>query len=143
AAIAVTALLTACAGNDGDASGDDIVVGGMLGNAFRSEPIQQGDADVALADLLKTPLGREMTEQDRRAAALAWRQALNKSGPGGRVAWRNRSSAASGEVVPGTPYQVNSIVCRDYTHIVRIGEAEEAVRGSACRQQDGNWRPIV
>lgn len=138
-------LLAACSSSQGTGSStnDSVVVGGLLGNAFREEPVTQNDADRVLADLVRTETGGALTGTDRQAAATALYRALSASTPGKTIAWENRSSGASGDVIAGPVYQVNNVVCRDYTHVVRIGEREDAVRGSACREDGGGWQPIV
>lgn len=138
-------LLSACASRSGaeGSQGDEIVVGGFLGNAFRDDSIGQGEADSALADLLKTRPGSTLTDKDRQAAAMALGRALELRSPGGTIAWQNKSSGVSGNVIAGPVYQVNDVICRDYTHVLRLEKSEEKVRGSACREQNGTWRPIV
>jgi hypothetical protein len=43
---------------------------------------------------------------------------------------------------PGQAYQINSLVCRDYTHTVYIQGQPEVLTGTACRQPDGTWRNV-
>lgn len=145
---AVMLLAVALAGCGGGTSvggneGEPVVVGGFLGNAFRDGSIGQSEADSALADLLKTKPGSSLDAKDRQAAAMALLRALDQRTTGAAITWRNRSSGASGSVIAGPIYQVNNVICRDYTHVLKSGEAQEQVRGSACREQDGSWRPIV
>ncbi|MBL6430567.1 MAG: lipoprotein LipA [Alphaproteobacteria bacterium] len=133
-AVGFAALAAGCASSQGTGTTGPVVVGdGLFGSAFSASAVPQSEADRALADLLKTETGQAMSDADRRAAATALRGALAVDRTGETVEWRNRTSGARGRVVTGPNYQVNNIVCRDYTHIILIDDRESSLRGAACR----------
>ncbi|SDT99236.1 RT0821/Lpp0805 family surface protein [Stappia sp. ES.058] len=143
-AVGLAAVAAGCTSSQGSGATGPVVVGGSLfGSAFSAPSVPQSEADRALADLLKTDAGQAMTDTDRRAAATALRGALSVDRTGETVEWRNRTSGARGRVVTGPNYQVNNIVCRDYTHIILIDERESSLRGAACRGETGTWQPIT
>ncbi|QGZ36817.1 RT0821/Lpp0805 family surface protein [Stappia indica] len=144
-AIAVTMAAVAGACNTGGSVGaGPVVVGGSLfGSAFSAPTVQQSEADVVLADLLRSEAGQGLEVSDRRAAATALRGALGTNRTGETVQWQNRSSGTSGRVVTGPSYQVNNILCRDYTHVVTVEGVERSMRGAACRSGEGGWLPIT
>ncbi|MAB01092.1 MAG: lipoprotein LipA [Stappia sp.] len=138
------ALLAGACSTGGTVDTGPVVVGGSLfGSAFSSSAVPQSEADVVLADLLRTDAGKDLSTGDRRAAATALRDALAADRTGTTVRWENRSSGSQGRVVTGPAYQVNNIVCRDYTHVIEAGNGERSMRGSACRSAEGAWQPIV
>ena len=93
--------------------------------------------------LLDGPIGKELTDADKSAAADAEYRALEFGRTGTPVAWRNRQSGHSGEVVPGPSYKVNVFDCRDVTHTVVIDDLKQSARGSSCRQPEGGWKPVT
>jgi surface antigen len=93
--------------------------------------------------LVDGPIGKELTDADKSAAADAEYRALEFGRTGTPVAWRNRQSGHSGEVVPGPSYKVNVFDCRDVTHTVVIDDLKQSARGSSCRQPEGGWKPVT
>jgi surface antigen len=94
--------------------------------------------------LLDGPIGKEMTDADRTAAADAEYKALEFGRTGTPVAWKNRTSGHSGEVVPGPNYKVNVFDCRDVTHTVTVtDQPPQSLRATSCRRPEGNWRPVT
>lgn len=142
-ACACALLLGACSTGGSVGAGPVVVGGSLFGSAFSAAPVPVSEADQALADLLRSDAGRDLSTEDRRAAATALRDALASGRTGTLVRWENRSSGRKGRVVTGPNYQVNNIVCRDYTHTVMEAGAERSMRGSACRGADGTWQPIT
>jgi surface antigen len=80
---------------------------------------------------------------DRRAAETALADAMENGRIGVPVAWRNARSGHSGEIVPGAGYQVNTYDCRGFTETVVAGGRAQTLRGTACKQADGSWKPLV
>lgn len=142
-AMALAAATGACGSTETVGSGPVVVGGSLLGSAFSAPTVQQSEADLVLADLLRTEAGQGLAIGDRRAAATALRGALGTNRTGETVQWQNRSSGVSGRVVTGPSYQVNNTLCRDYTHVVSTQGVERSMRGAACRTQDGAWQPII
>ncbi|WP_417770288.1 RT0821/Lpp0805 family surface protein [Stappia sp.] len=144
ASVVAAAMLAGACGTSSNVDSGPVVVGGsLLGSAFSAPAVPQSEADVVLADLMRSEAGKGLSVDDRRAAATAWRGALRTNRTGESVEWRNRSNGTRGRVVTGPNYQVNNIVCRDYTHVVVVGETERSMRGSACLADDGGWQPIT
>lgn len=143
AIVGLTGFLAACGTGTTSGVGPVVVGDGLFASAFRAPTVTQTDADRVLADLLASDVGEGLSEQDRRAAATALQGALAAGRAGEAVEWRNRSSGVAGRVVTGPSYQVNSTLCRDYTHFVTIGGRETSLRGAACRSDDAGWQPIT
>ncbi|MEO8669592.1 MAG: hypothetical protein ABI399_13815 [Bauldia sp.] len=129
-------------------------IGGLLLGALLLAGCSQslgnpGDAPTPLSSqlppaLLDGPIGKAMTDADRRAAADAEYKALEFGRTGTPVPWKNRTSGHSGEVVPGPGYKVNVLDCRDVTHTVTIEEQPPlSLRATSCRQPEGSWRPAA
>ena len=143
AVVAVSLFLAGCANTGASGGGPVVVGGGLFTNAFSAPPVAQSEADAVLADLLATETGQSLSASDRRAAATALQGALAADRTGKSVSWENRSSGVVGRVVTGPSYQVNNILCRDYTHVLVIEERETSLRGAACRSGAGQWQPIT
>jgi surface antigen len=82
-------------------------------------------------------LGR-MTAKDSAEANSAQFYALQFGRPGAPRAWTG-DNGTTGSVAVGPYVRVNNLDCRDFTHTVKIGGAEYVRRGTACREQNGNW----
>lgn len=142
--LTVSVLAGACSTGGSENAGPVVVGGSLLGSAFSAtSAVPQSEADIVLADLMRSEAGRGLSVDDRRAAATAWRGALGTNRTGETVEWQNRSSGVRGRVVTGPNYQVNNIVCRDYTHVVVVDATERSMRGSACLAEGGDWQPII
>ncbi len=120
------------------------LVGGAIGSGFGN-----GDGQVlataigALAGgAIGNAIGADLDEQDRREALNAEYQALEYTPSGKAVLWRNPSTGHYGRVVPSQTYDVGEQNCRQYTHTVYIGGEANILRGTACKERDGTWRPV-
>ncbi|MCB1488856.1 MAG: hypothetical protein KDJ88_15545 [Bauldia sp.] len=86
-------------------------------------------------------IGIPLDKSAERKAHEAEMRALEHGRTGVPVAWR--SGKFRGEVTPGAMYQVNAYTCRDFTQTVYVaGQPPQATRNTACRQADGNWKPV-
>ncbi len=147
-AIALAAL-TALAGcqsagpREGVGALGGAVAGGVLGSQIGdgSGQVLATVGGAVLGGLLGAQLGRQLDEQAQQRFAAAQFQALDSGRPGAPVVWQS-PTGPSGQVVPSQPYQINSTVCRDYTHTIYIEGQPEVLRGTACRQGDGSWRDV-
>jgi surface antigen len=74
----------------------------------------------------------------RNQAAGAQFNALQFGRPGAPRAWQG-DAGQSGSVTVGPYVRVNSIDCRDYTHVVTVGGKAYTRKGTACREADGHW----
>lgn len=79
----------------------------------------------------------------RKQAMAAEYQALEYKKAGETVQWADAGSAASGSVTPGQPYRVGAQNCRQYSHNWVINSVPHLMRGSACRNEDGSWTPLI
>ena len=117
-------------------------VGAAVGNQFGS-----GSGKVAatvagglIGAFVGNAIGVSLDAQAQQRAEAAQMAALESGRAGAPVAWSGGN--ARGEVVPGPRYNVNAVECRDYTHQIWIEGQPQTARGTACRQEDGSWRPI-
>ncbi|MGE7371022.1 hypothetical protein ACQKKX_18445 [Neorhizobium sp. NPDC001467] len=86
--------------------------------------------------------GIEFDKSDRQRALEAEYRALEGSPGGQPVTWAG--SGIRGQVVANAPFQVGAQNCRQYTHtITPDGRAEVKARGTACRNADGTWTPLI
>jgi surface antigen len=108
--------------------------------AMRTPPPGAG---ATLGLVLATEIGKRFDDRDRILSAVAEYDALQSSPAGAALDWRNPATGRGGTVTPGAAYSVNQYTCRDYAHRVMADGKQEAVRGTACRQPDGSWRPLT
>lgn len=94
-----------------------------------------GEGLIGEARSLKLPPGA-------RAKALeAEFQALQFAPAGQEVAWT--ADGFDGRVVPTQLYRVGSQDCRGYSHTVLVKGAPTKEVGTACRGEDGLWKPVA
>ena len=142
-ALALTLGLAACTKEDtGLVSG--ALVGGVLGNKFGKGTgnVLATAAGVVVGGIIGSEIGRRLDERDRQLAQQAEFTALEKGQTGVATPWRSAESRYHGAVVPGRPYRLRELDCRDYTHTVYIDGRPEVMRGTACRNPDGTWRSV-
>lgn len=84
-----------------------------------------------------------MTPDERRRALEAEYKALEYSKVGESVDWHSKKGMAYGNVTAGQPYRVGSQNCRQYSHDFIVNDSPSSVRGSACRNPDGSWVPLI
>jgi surface antigen len=118
-ALAVSCLvLAACNGLPGREQAGGTLVGSLAGTAPGS---------VA---------ARAMDDSDRRRAASVLESAFT----GLPATWRNRETGDSFVFTPTRSFDQRGARCRDFTIETVVGGRPDKVGGSACRQDDGNWR---
>jgi surface antigen len=93
-----------------------------------------------LGGFVGNPLASALGEEAAQRALETQLTTLDNGRAGSPVDWS--AGASRGEVTPGPLYRVNSYECRDYTHQIWVGGRAQSARGTACRQSDGNWRPV-
>ena len=91
--------------------------------------------------LIAGKLGAGLSEAARNKAAEAEYRALETGQTGAPVAWK-LSDTVFGSVVPQQPFSVGSIDCRRYSHTISFAGETRAASGTACRQENGSWRPL-
>lgn len=87
-----------------------------------------------------TALAR-MTAKDSNEANSAQFYALQFGRPGAPRQWAG-DQGTTGSVAVGPYVRVNNLDCRDFTHTVKIGGADYVKKGTACREQNGNWNVV-
>jgi surface antigen len=115
------------------------VVGGVVGSTIgggtgRTVAIVAG---TVVGGLIGGHIGKKMDEADRIKAA----QALENAPTGERVSWKNPDSGDQYSLTPTRTYEANAAPCRDFTVVGTVDGKPETVKGSACRQADGSWKP--
>ncbi|WP_240232914.1 hypothetical protein [Devosia lacusdianchii] len=79
-----------------------------------------------------------MTAKDSAAANSAQFYALQFGRPGAPRAWAG-DKGTTGTVAVGPYVRVNNLDCRDFTHTVKLNGQDYVKKGTACREQNGNW----
>lgn len=138
-------LAVAGCGQTGGQLSSGSVIGGFAGadtdrrNSQTAAAILSAMAGGIVGGLAETNLD----EADRTNAIEAEYRALEYGNTGQTVRWRNSASGNSGEVIAAQPYRVGSQDCRQYVHTVDIAGARQTARGTACRNGDGSWTPLI
>jgi surface antigen len=115
------------------------VVGGVVGSTIgggtgRTVAIVAG---AVAGGLFGAHIGARMDEADRLKAA----QALESTPTGQSSVWKNPDTGNSYAMTPTRTYETNAAPCRDFTVDATIEGKPETVKGTACRQDDGSWKP--
>lgn len=82
-----------------------------------------------------------MTAKDSNEANSAQFYALQFGRPGAPRQWAG-DKGTTGSVAVGPYVRVNNLDCRDFTHTVKIGGTDYVKKGTACREQNGNWNVV-
>lgn len=146
-AATVSALLAGCADNGpkqnlGAVTG--ALAGGLVGSQFGggSGKVLATVAGAGIGALIGSDIGRQLDDRDREVAMQAEYDALETGPAGSARQWRGQSGRYTGSITPGPAYAVNQYTCRDYTHTIYVDGRPQTLRGTACRQPDGSWRPL-
>ena len=83
----------------------------------------------------------KMSAKDSNEANSAQFYALQFGRPGAPRQWAG-DQGTTGSVAVGPYVRVNNLDCRDFTHTVKIGGADFVKKGTACREQNGNWNVV-
>lgn len=135
-AVLCAGVLSACASGPSGAMMDGFTEPAPAGNnASRSISAAMGGG------LIGTATGVRLDDRDRRRALEAEYRALEYGQAGQAMAWSG--DRGGGEVVAYQPYRVGSQDCRQYAHTVTFGGQPQSLRGTACRNQDGSWTPLI
>jgi len=125
------------------------VAGGVGGAAVGSQ-IGKGTGNIvaiAAGTLLGAALGRSIGSSLDKADLNAYNQtsqnAMENGKTGTTSTWSNPDTGRSGSVTPTRTFQNSSgQYCREYTQTVNIDGKTEQAYGTACRDQDGNWKIV-
>ena len=86
-----------------------------------------------VAGVIAGPLGASLSEADRRVAADAQYDALEK---GEKKSWKAKTGTTFGFVEPGA----EAAGCRSYSHTVFVNGRSKTETGQGCRGADGSWK---
>jgi surface antigen len=116
------------------------VAGGVVGSAVTGGSTAGTIVGAALGVLVGSEIGRQLDEQDQQRAYAA---AQNSFATGRATRWSNQGTGHYGTVDP-TPTYTNPTgnTCRSFTHTMWVDGRNEAVKGTACRMQDGSWQMV-
>ena len=115
-----------------------------------SQPLMPTPAQTTQQALLTTSVSNgfvdaaalsAMTAKDSAAANSAQFYALQFGRPGAPRAWAGENGT-TGSVAVGPYVRVNNLDCRDFTHTVKAGGQDYIKKGTACREQNGNWAVV-
>ena len=82
-----------------------------------------------------------MTAKDSNEANSAQFYALQFGRPGAPRQWAG-DAGTTGSVSVGPYVRVNNLDCRDFTHSVKVNGTDYVRKGTACREQNGNWNVV-
>ncbi|ODT79706.1 RT0821/Lpp0805 family surface protein [Devosia sp.] len=82
-----------------------------------------------------------MTAKDSAEANSAQFYALQFGRPGAPRNWAG-DKGTTGSVAVGPYVRVNNLDCRDFTHTVKANGQDYVKKGTACREQNGNWTVV-
>ena len=113
------------------------LAGGLIGSAASRGNGGAVVGGAVLGGLLGNTISRDIDCDDQPVAFRVYADSLN--GPVGvRGEWHNRGNY--GYFTPTREYRRGAVVCRDFTETSYRGNQTFTRTGSACRQDDGNWR---
>jgi surface antigen len=101
--------------------------------ALQTTSIASGFVDPAALTL--------MTAKDSAEANSAQFYALQFGRPGAPRQWAG-DKGSTGSVTVGPYVRVNNLDCRDFTHTVKVAGTDYVKKGTACREQTGNWAVV-
>jgi surface antigen len=118
----LTALLAGCASTGDDAPGPASRELGSTGQ------------------LVDGYIGQQMTDDDRNRV----RRALEETGDNRSSTWQGGQGRVSYKVTPVRTFAgAGGSRCRDFDTQASIDGRHQKIRGTACRQPDGSWRPLT
>lgn len=119
-------------------------VGGLVGSQIGSgtgNKVAIG-AGVLAGGFLGNNVGKSMDCQDQQYHYDTTQDALETQKLGQSSAWTNPDTGHSGNITPTRTYTSEGQPCRDFTQTIHVDGEDEVVNGTACRQDDGSWKPI-
>ncbi|MFD1252728.1 MULTISPECIES: hypothetical protein [Devosia] len=107
-----------------------------------AQTVQQARLTTSIANGFVDPAALNlMTAKDSSEANSAQFYALQFGRPGAPRQWAG-DKGTTGSVAVGPYVRVNNLDCRDFTHSVKISGADYVRKGTACREQNGNWNVV-
>jgi surface antigen len=118
-------------------------IGGLVGSQIGSGVGQLAavGAGTFLGAIAGSNVGRQLDESDRRIAAQARYEVLERAPSGTGMRWGNPGNGHAGHVMPVQTFQASSgLQCREFQETVFIGGRTQQAYGTACRMPDGSWQ---
>lgn len=139
--IVASLMLAAAVAGCSTSGGGSAAIQGMGGSSYVQEtpPV----AGVSGGGLVRNLTGDRLGRAEQVLALEAEYRTLESTPGGQRVPWRGRDADTFGEVVAAQPYRVGSQDCRQYAHTVTVDGQQFTGRGTACRNPDGSWTPLI
>ena len=124
------------------------VVGGVVGNTFGKGSGKT--AATALGAVMGATVGRNigssLDETSRRQAGAAAHEALDTAAVGESISWENPDNtggpAYGSATVTRQGADREGRTCREFQQTVIIGGREEQSYGTACRDDNGDWKIV-
>ena len=113
-------------------------IGGLIGSKIGDGKGQMAAtaAGTLIGYMLAGKLMEYMDNSDRQRTY----QTLESVQDNHTVAWQNPNTLTDYEVTPINAYKVNDQDCREYITRATIDDHSEEIKGTACRQANGNWQ---
>lgn len=151
AALGSALILSGCSGmSENETAGT--ILGGVAGAVVGT---QFGDgtgktAATALGAVIGATvgrnIGRSLDETSRQRAGAAAHEALDTAEVGESITWENPGNAAGPAYGAATVTRQGSDregrTCREFQQTVTIGGREEQSYGTACRDDNGDWKIV-
>jgi surface antigen len=107
-----------------------------------AQNVQQARLTTSIANGFVDPAALAlMTAKDSNEANSAQFYALQFGRPGAPRQWAG-DKGTTGTVAVGPYVRVNNLDCRDFTHTIKLGGTDYVKKGTACREQNGNWNVV-
>ncbi|HEY1090513.1 MAG TPA: hypothetical protein VGE47_05425 [Burkholderiaceae bacterium] len=107
-----------------------------------AQTVQQAKLTTSIANGFVDPAALAlMSARDSNEANSAQFYALQFGRPGAPRQWAG-DKGTTGSVSVGPYVRVNNLDCRDFTHTVKVNGADYVRKGTACREQNGNWNVV-
>ena len=119
-------------------------LGGLVGSQFgggTGNKIAIG-VGVLAGGFLGNKVGKSLDCQDQQYHYDTTQNALETEKTGQTSTWANPDTGHSGDITPTRTYTLEGQPCRDFTQTIYVDGVDEEINGSACRQEDGSWKPV-
>lgn len=132
-----TVLLSGCFNNGPERLGADA---GILKYNAPSSNIEN---DEIVATAVSPSLKDKLKKSDLSHLHKAQQTAFQQKRGGVPIAWKNKFTRHSGQVVSGLAYTINGRQCRNFTNIIIIDKKRQSESGIVCLERDGVWQELT